>query len=196
MVGLAILLIVGSAAIAGLLALRIDSRVPVLVAAREIPVGAQISLADLATQRVASDGLEVLPATAADQIVGRYAAASIPAGRLLDQAMFAQTGFLKDGAVAVGVSLAPGRMPASGLRAGDRVQVVDVKDGVGVVLVDNATVSSAPDTSISGGAFGGGAAGGSGNVVATLIVPPASAPSVAASSAANRIAVVLVRRGG
>jgi hypothetical protein len=195
MIGLAILLIVGSAAVAGLLAMRIDSRVPVLVAAHEIPVGAQITLADLATQRVASDGLEVLPASAADQLVGRYAAGTIPAGRLLDQAMFAQTGFLKDGAVAVGVSLAPGRMPASGLRAGDKVQVVDVKDGIGVVLVDNATVSSAPDSTSSSGAFGGGSAGGSGSVVATLIVPPASAPAVAASSAANRIAVVLLRRG-
>ena len=109
--------------------------------------------------------------------------------------MFAQTGFLRDGAVAVGVSLAPGRMPASGLRAGDRVQVVDVKDGVGVVLVENATVSSAPDTTSSSGAFGGGSTGGSGSVVATLIVPPSSAPGVAASSAANRIAVVLLRRG-
>ena len=89
MIGLAVLLIVGSAAIAGLLAMRIDSRVPVLVAAHEIPVGAQITLADLATQRVASDGLEVLPATAADQLVGKYAAGTIPAGRLLDQAMFA-----------------------------------------------------------------------------------------------------------
>ncbi len=196
MIGLAILLIVGSAAIAGLLALRIDSRVPVLVAAREIPVGAQISLADLATVRVASDGLEVLPASAADQLVGRFAATTIPAGRLLDQAMFAQTGFLRDGAVAVGVSLAPGRMPASGLRAGDRIQVIDVKDGVGVVLVDQATVSSAPDAPTSGGAFGGGSAGGSAGVVATLIVPPSAAPAVAASSAANRIAVVLIRRGG
>ena len=46
MIGLAVLLIVGSAAIAGLLAMRIDSRVPVLVAAHEIPVGAQITLAD------------------------------------------------------------------------------------------------------------------------------------------------------
>lgn len=53
----AVLLIVGGAAVAGLLALRADTRVPVLVLARDVATGQQITADDLAVTPVASEGL-------------------------------------------------------------------------------------------------------------------------------------------
>lgn len=201
MVGLAVLLIVGAAAIAGLLAVRVDDRQPVLVAAHSISVGDPITLADLAVQRVAGDGLSVLPADSAKRLVGTFASQNIPQGRLLDRDMFADQGFLKTGTVAVGVTLAAGRMPASGLSSGDVVQVIQVANGKPTVLVPSAVVSRPPSSDSGaggGGSFlgGGGASSSSGAGVATLIVSPDVAPQVAAAAAANQIAVILVTRGG
>lgn len=198
LIGLAVLLIVGAAAVAGLLALRIDTRVPALVAARPIAVGQQITKDDLAEERIAGDGLTVLGASELSQVVGSYAAQDIPRGRLVDAAMIQTQGFLKSGTVAVGVSIPVGRMPANGLRPGDRVQVVQVLEGQATVLVEEAIVSSVPSASAGGGGIIGGPASagdGAGSTTATLITSPADGPKVAAASAANRIALILLRRG-
>lgn len=199
MIALAVLLIVGAAALAGLLALRVDTREPVLVAARSITVGSQITRDDLATQRVAADGLATIPAGQSGLIVGQYAAQSIPAGRLLDKPMFTATGFLSPDKVAVGVSLAAGRMPASGLSSGDRVQVILLADIKGTVLVPSAVVSSTSGggSSTSGSLLGGGSSSSSSaDSVATLIVSPSEAAPLAAAAAANKVAIVLVSRAG
>lgn len=198
MIGLAVLLIVGCAAIAGLLALRLDSRAPALVAARPISIGEQITAADLTTERIAGENLDVLGADQASAVVGKYAAEAIPQGRLLDSDMIAAQSYLKPGVVAVGILVQAGRVPASGLRIGDHVQVIQVADGQSTVIVDDAVVSNAPSTdSSSGGGFlgAGSSTSGSGTTVATLIVAPSAAPKVAAASAANQVAVVLKTRG-
>ena len=199
LIGLAVLLIVGSAAVAGLLAVRLDDRSSVLVAGRAIPVGQQITQADLSETRVASEGLTLLPASNAKQVIGRYATQAIPAGRLLDAAMLQKAGFLVDGKVAVGVAVPPGRMPANGLQQGDRVQIIRVTDGRPKVLVESAVISTSPGdpgTRSGGGLIGGSSSKSSGSAaVATVIVSAAEGPDVAAGSAANELSLVLVGRG-
>src|SRR5690606_34671333 len=69
---LAVLLIVGGAALAGLLALRLDSRVPVVVLAQDVPAGTQITSANLTTTRVAADGLKLIEESQIDQVLGTY----------------------------------------------------------------------------------------------------------------------------
>jgi len=197
LIGLAVLLIVGSAAVAGLLAVRLDSRSAVLVAARPIAIGQQISKADVGEVRVASEGLSLLAASQSGQVIGKYAAQAIPQGRLLDAQMLQQQGFLKPGVAAVGVSVTAGRMPANGLQQGDRVQIIRVTDGVPTVLVASAVISTPPAAERSGGAGGLIPGGGSQDAggVATVIVNEADAPAVAAASAANQLSLVLVERG-
>jgi SAF domain len=197
LIGLAVLLIVGSAAVAGLLAVRLDSRSAVLVAARPIAIGQQISRADLGQARVASEGLSLLSVSDSGQVIGKYAGQAIPKGRLIDAQMLQQKGFLTSGVVAVGVSVPPGRMPASGLQQGDRVQIIQVADGVPKVLVAAAVVSTPPAAARSSGGGGlipGGSSQGPG-AVATVIVTAQEAPAVAAASAANQLSLVLVERG-
>ena len=197
LIGLAVLLIVGSAAVAGLLAIRLDSRSAVLVAGRSIAIGQQITQADLRETRVASEGLTLIPVSSSRQVVGKYAAQEIPAGRLLDAAMLATQGYLVEGKVSVGVAVPASRMPANGLQQGDRVQIVRVTDGRPKVLVDSAVVSTAPDaTSSGGGLIGGGSSKSSASAeVATVVVSAADGPEVAAGSAANELSLVLVGHG-
>jgi hypothetical protein len=184
---LAVLLIVGGAAAAGLLALRADERVEVLVAARDIPAGSTITAEDMTTVPVAAEGTRLVPASQRGLVDGRYARTSISAGQLIDTTMLAETAPLQPGLVAVGASLAAGRMPASGLESGDVVQLVRVSDGEGRVLVDDARVGGYRET--EGGGLGSSAA------TVSFIVPDTDGASVAAVAAAGELAVVLVERG-
>jgi hypothetical protein len=184
---LAVILIVGGAAAAGLLALRADERVPVLVAAHEIPAGSRITAEDLTTVAVAAEGTQLVPASQSGLLAGQYARLTIAEGQLMDTTMVDATAPLQPGLVAVGASLGSGRMPASGLEAGDIVQLVRVAEGVGDVLVPDALVSSyrAPESGTTG----------SSAATVTFIVPSDEGATIAAVAAAGELAVVLVERG-
>jgi Flp pilus assembly protein CpaB len=186
---LAVLLIVLGGATAGLLALRVDQRQPVLVARQDIAAGQRISSDDLAVARVAADGLATIPATAAGQVIGQYAASRISAGRLIDDGMLNSSGLLTEGKAAAGVSLQPGHYPASGLESGDVVQVIRSVDGDGKVLSARAIVGSVQAP--AEGVFGAG----SDAVVVTVIVPQEEAAAVAAAGAAQQVSLTLLRRG-
>jgi Flp pilus assembly protein CpaB len=188
---LAVLLIVLGGAVAGLLALRIDQRQDVLVARSDIPVGQQIGPGDLAVAKMAADGITAIPAGQTAEVVGKYAANTIPAGRLVDPGMLTSSGLLTPGRAAVGIALKNGRFPAGGLQSGDVVQLVRSAEGVGKTITMSAVVSSvnAPgEDSLS-------AAGGDA-ITITVIVDQRLASQVAAASAAEQVSVVLLRRGG
>jgi Flp pilus assembly protein CpaB len=191
---IAVLLIVLGGAVAGLLAVRIDQRVPVLVARADIPVGTQIEAGDLAVARIAADGIATVPSKDAGQVIGHYATAPIGRGQLVTTGMLGSSGLLTAGKVAVGVSLAPGRFPASGLQSGDVVQVVNtatsVNNGNGKLISDAATVSSVHTP--SSGTFGSSTGS---NVVVTLVLDQSDSTQVATAAAANQVSLVLVRRG-
>jgi SAF domain len=188
---IAVLLIVLGAAVAGLLALRIDDRVPVLVARHQINVGQQITQADLAVAEIASSGIAVIHANQSSEVIGLYASARIAPGRLIDAGMLSRSGLLTDGKAAVGVALVPGRYPAGGLTAGDVVQVVRSVEGGGKVIADQAVVGTVqtPGNSVFGSST-------SSNIVATVVVSQADAPDVAAAAAAQQLSLVLLRHGG
>jgi len=120
---LALLLIVGGALVAGLLAVRMDSRVPVLVAARDIEPGAKISADDLRTARVASEGLDLIDEEFAEDVVGTYATTSIPENTLLDQRMLATEDPVPPGRAIVSVPLG-GKVAPGRIAEGDVVQVI------------------------------------------------------------------------
>lgn len=184
----AVLLIVGGAAAAGLLAMRSDARVPVLVAAQDIAAGQPVTADALRTAPVAHEGTLLIPASQQDLVVGQYARVAVTEGQLLDTTMLTPSGALQPGKVAVGASLASGRMPASGLASGDIVQLVLVADGEGKVLVRDALVSSVTTP-------GANATGGAGAVTATFIVAEGDGARIAGVAAEGQLAAVLVTRG-
>lgn len=177
------------AAVAGLLALRLDERQDVLVARGTIVVGQQITAEDLAVAKVASDGVTVIGADQADAVIGRFASALIPPGRLIDPDMLGGSSLLSSDKAAVGVPLGTGRYPASGLETGDLVQVVQALEGEGKEIAARATVSSVRTP--EDGVF----ASGGGQTVVTLIVSRNEAVKVAAAAAADQISLVLLERG-
>lgn len=194
---LAVLLIVGAAATAGLLAMQFDERVPVLVARTSIPVGQQIGREDLAVARVASGELRTIAAADADAVVGRYATETIAPGRLIEPGMLGNRSLLERGSVALGVVLKPGNVPASGLRTGDRVRVYKSKDGEGTLLAAEAIVDSVR-TKDGGSRLGGGSSGG--DAQATIIVRDDAnatvSTKIAGASLAGQLVLGLIERGG
>lgn len=193
MAALAVLLVVGGAAVAGLVSLRADERVQVLVAKRDIAVGEQVTRNDFVTAPVAAELEGLVTEAQASVVDGVYAVTPIPAGRLLDALMLNQADpFSGDGDASVGVPVPPARVPAEGLEAGDLVQVVRVTDGTGEVLVDEAVVADvtdpAADEDVSVTATT--------TPVATLKVSVADAPAVAAAAAADQLALVVLAPEG
>jgi hypothetical protein len=192
---LAVLLIVGAAATAGLLAIRLDERVPVLVARNTIPAGKQITRADLAQVRVASSDVSLIAADRAGSVLGKYATQTIPGGRLIDEAMLGGSGFLTPGRVALGIVIKPGNAPAAGLRTGDTVKVYRAVDGAGTLLTDNATVAGVSSEERSGGLGGGGG----GDTAVTIVVDDDGnsqlSAKIGAASLAGQIVLGLAERG-
>ncbi len=186
---LSVLLVAGGAAAAGVLAVRLDQRVPMLVAIHDIAPGQQITTADLSVSPVASDGLDLIPATRQAEAIGRFAAVPIPQGRLIDHRMLAASGLLRAGKAAVGMVLKPGQTPASGVQPGDVVNVVRVGQDTGTVIAKNAVVSS-----VRAGDSGGFGTT-TGDTTATVIVDIAESTAVATAAGGNQIALVLLTRG-
>lgn len=187
---LAVLLIVGGAAIAALLAMRVDERTPVLQAARTIPAGQQITEDDLTTVQVASELDSLIPESDRDALIGRYATVRINQDQLFDTTMVTEQGGLQEGQVAVGAVLSAGFLPAGGLQPGDVVDLVSIVTGEGETIVEDARVSGVYS------AEGGDApANGANGATVTFIISREDEAEVAGLAATNQLVVTLVERG-
>lgn len=190
MAALAVILIVGGAAIAGLLAMRLDSRAPVLVLNQDVAVGTKITSSMLSSTDVASDKLMLVPEDQSGEVIGTYARTSLSDGQLLDTSMLTTAAPSASGAVRVGVPLTAGKVPA-GLMSGDEVRIVKIGDGnnppkplaVGIVLSTEAAKE--------GGTLGGTESGSS----ATLLIPQDAADDVIDAAGNNGLGLALIKRG-
>jgi hypothetical protein len=186
---IAVLLIVGGAAIAGLLALRLDSREPVLVLTQPVAPGTEITTDMLGTTRVASEGLDLIPEKDARSVLGTFARTALEKGQLLDTTMVVSGDPIGDDQVRVGVALTPGQYPP-GLQSGDEVRILRLGDGsaqvaplaVGLVIDIGATED-------------GGLSGSGGGTLATLLVPAEASDDVVDASGNDKLGMALVRRG-
>ena len=188
---LAVLLIVGGAALAGLLAVRMDSREPVVVVSEQINVGEQITEDKLQPRNVSGDGLPVIRWDQRKQIIGdAYARETIRPGQLLQTDLLRSDPPLELDQAQVGVPLTSGKFP-SGLRSGDAVRLVRIGDTqrpsaalcTGLVIdVDRAAKSSG---------FGSDAKAS----VATVIVPQSVADDVVGATGTDELGAALIGRG-
>lgn len=185
---LAVLLIVGGAAIAALLAMRVDERTPVLIVTEPIAAGERITEAKLGTTQVAAENTELIPESDLEQALGYNARVNLQPGQLLDTQMLTDQPPLSEGQVAVGAYLGQGFLPAGGLQAGDIVDLVSIVTGEGETIVEGARVASATP------AEGANASGGTGSLV-TLLVERGDAATVGGLAATSQLVVTLVERG-
>lgn len=188
---LALLLIVGGALVAGLLAVRMDSRVPVLVAARDIEAGAEITADDLKTVPVSASDLDLIGEEYADQVVGAFAATSIPANTALDERMVTTKDPIDDSKAVVSVPLDPKLTPADRVQAGDLVQIVRASSQSGNARPEDIGTAyvlsvSAPDTE----EFASDAVSS-----AILLVPAEASGAVIAAASAGEAGLAILASG-
>lgn len=186
---LGVALVVGFAALGYWAWSRAGSKVAVVAAARDIPVGHAIIRADLTTTEVAG-GVTAVSAAHLDGLVGKTAAVEIVPDTLIQQAMVTTRAGLGASQAVVGVAVGPGQVPPTGLRPGDRVEVLALpgqqdtaKPVAPTVLTDDAlVVDEQPNPASAGG------------MLVSLMVPKTAAAGVAAASSAESIALVQVGR--
>jgi len=120
-----VLLLLG--ALAGIrLVASAGDRVDLLSVARDVPLGATITRADLQATYVSVDpGVATVLASDEGTIVGQVAATHLVAGSLLAPGQVAKAGPPAAGQVLVPLAVPGTRFPAVGLHAGDRLMIVD-----------------------------------------------------------------------
>ncbi len=189
---LAIVLIVGLAAMGAYFYSQAGKKVPVVVVTTDVPAGHKIQRADLSTVQVAGS-VTAIGGANLNSVVGETAVVELLPNTLLQRSMVTPAPALDSSAAQVGVEVTPGQIPANGLNPGDTVEILQLpqKNTASTsasipaprVLADSATVySSTSDPSQSGG------------TLLTLVVPKSAAAAVAAASNAGLIALIRVGR--
>jgi hypothetical protein len=187
-----VLLVVVCAALFAAGWLQAGNRQPVLALARPVMAGQVIGSADLQVVRVSVSGpVSLLPASQEASVVGRTAAAALPAGSLLTSGEVG-TVPLAAGQVFLGVAVKPGQYPPD-LAAGQTVDVLATPAGssgssgpsLAALPVGRAIVLS---VSL--------AASTQGTTVVELDVSQNAMPQVAAAAASGQIALATVAAGG
>ncbi|GGD24026.1 hypothetical protein GCM10007231_23930 [Nocardioides daphniae] len=189
---LAVALIVGGALAAGLLAVRMDARQPVLAAATDIAPGTLITQEHVREVSVASEGLRLIPADLASQILDgdTYARVQIRQDSLFDENVLTKEEPIGSDRAIVSVPLTPELTPREELRSGDLVKVFSVSRGdTGGPSIE---ISEALVLDVHAGGedeLGGG--GGS----LSLLVPRAAAADVVNASGSDSAGLALIQRG-
>jgi len=187
---LAVVLIVGLAAVGAYFYSQAGKKVPVVVVTTDVPAGHKIQRSDLSTVQVAGN-VTAIGAAGLNSVVGETAVVELLPNTLLQRAMVTSAPALNSSAAQVGVAVTPGQIPSDGLSPGDTVEVLQLpakntasstaEAAAPSVLAATATVySSASDPSQSGG------------TLLTLVVPRSAAASIAAASNAGLIALIRV----
>lgn len=187
-----VVLVAGAAVAAAVLVGDLAGRDAVLGLARPVERGEVLAAEDVTTVAVALDGqVPALPASAADQVVGRRVVAALPAGALVTPELLAGDVAVAADERVVGVALDAGEYPVSGLRPGDVVTVVAAYPGDGdgpgaaQVLVDAATVFAVEPVTE-----------GLAQLLVSVTVPADRAAAVAGAAGADQVRMLLSGGGG
>ncbi|KZM70535.1 flagella basal body P-ring formation protein FlgA [Nocardia terpenica] len=160
----------------------------VLVLARNVAQGGRIDAADLTVATVNTDsGLQVVPSDKRGAVIGLAAVQPLTAGQLLVASMLTDAVVPGRGQTLVGVTVAPAKLPAEPLRAGDYVRLVDTPRDQDSAPVQAPIASNAQVVTVRANTQAD-------QVTVDVIVPEAEATWVAARAATGRVAVVLDSR--
>lgn len=192
---LAVMLVVGCAAVSASLALASEDSVSVLTVTRRVPAGQALTAADLGTATISGSGLTALDARSRGEVVGLTAAVDLLPGTLLSGAMVTRDPVPGPGQAVVGLSLKPGLLPDAELRAGSFVMVVRLAAPTGSpgtaapdragdqILVPRARVLSETSDPTTGGRL------------VSLLLERAAAADVTRAAAAGTVSLVVIGPG-
>lgn len=159
-------------------------RQEVLVARNVVEYGQVVQAEDLAVARVSVDpGVAVVPAAERNELVGLVATTRLTPGAVLSPDQLEVAGEPAVGRVLVPVAIPAERMPAGGLRAGDRLVAIDAEADEGTGSGISATVVRVGAMDVNGVTV----------VDVTTAAPDGTALAVAAAN--GHVALVLQPRG-
>jgi hypothetical protein len=188
-VGIGVLLIVLAALGSATLFRAVGPSQEYLAVAQDVPVGAQVTSADLRIVRVnSSPGLSPVPISRVDDVVGAYAAVPLVAGTLLSMDQLTEQRVPGPGEQLVAIGLSRDRLPGRSLQAGNPVLLVatgNQTDPADQPATFAATVHAVQD-----------AGGRNADLVVSLVVDERDGAVVAALAAAGDLTVVLVAEAG
>jgi hypothetical protein len=165
-------------------------RQEVIAVRQEVAYGEVIEAADLGLSRVSVDpGIDVVPAGAQDLLIGQVATTRLVPGMLLAPGMVAPAGEPSEGRVLVPIAVPIERMPAGGLRAGDRILTVDIDPGS--VAEDGSPAAPAAGTPTPATVVRIGPMDVNGITVVDVTTAAPQGPALAAAAAAGRVALVV-----
>jgi hypothetical protein len=157
-------------------------RTAVLALADDVDRGQVLAVEDLQVVHVGTDdALAFTPADRSELLVGRAAVVALPAGTLVTVEQLAAGRTLVPGAGVVGLALSPGEFPTPRLAIGDLVNVVEVSDGL-EVLIEAAEVVEVEPVGTQGQRF------------ISVLAGEEAASRVAVAAAAGEVRLVLVAR--
>ncbi|WBC08900.1 SAF domain-containing protein [Micromonospora sp. WMMA1947] len=188
LVWLAVALVAAGGLIATAVLRKVGTTAEYLAVSTTVEVGSVIDRSDLTTVRITVDpALKPIRASAADDVVGKFAAVALVPGTLLTQAQLTETAVPGQGQQLVGLSLPQERMPAERVKPGaDVLLVVTADDGP----VSNQQQSAAP-ISIKATVVDVRAGAKEGTTLLNVAVAERDGPLVASRAAAGRIVVAL-----
>ncbi|MGW6842117.1 SAF domain-containing protein [Streptomyces sp. NPDC054958] len=198
LIALSVALIAAGGLSGALLFTASGQRTAVLVVARDVPVGAAITDADLAPASLALDpAVKAVPVAKKKTMVGQRAAVALKAGALLSPGQVTSVSLVKAGEQLVGVALKPSQLPASRLAPGQKVVIVSTPDAAGQVAGGKpAEPAGAPKTVAATVVAVGVAAPATGVVVVDVAVPATDGPALAARVATGAISLILAPQEG
>lgn len=192
-VGIGVLAIVLAALGAATLFRAIGPSQEYLAVAQDVPVGAQITSADLRVVRLnTSPGLSPIPISDVAHVVGAYAAVPLSAGTLLTMDQLTSEPVPGPGEQLVAVTLPRDRLPGRMVRAGDPVQLVSTA-GSGL---SNQEADQSPRTFAAEVHSVQTASGRGNDLVVTLLVDDRDGAIIASLAANGKVAVVLLPEAG
>jgi hypothetical protein len=168
---------------------------PYLAVYRSVPVGDQITAADLQTVTITSaHGLAPIPAAQETRVIGEYATVALVPGSLLTDGEIATSNAIGPGQALIGLQLSPAQRPSRALKAGDQVLLIEVPPPNGSVTDGDSTSTTTMPT-MPATVRDVGAADNDNNVVVDVTIPQTDGTLVAYFADQDRVAAVLVAAG-
>jgi hypothetical protein len=159
-----------------------------LAVARDVPVGAQLTRADLRTVRLpGTPGLSPVPAGQADRVLEMYAAVPLAGGTLVSLSQLTDVRVPGPGEQLVAIPLGRDQLPGGMLRPGDQLLLVATTGGPAASRADES-----PRTFVARVHDVWEGAGRGNSLVVSVLVADRDGVPVAGLAAAGRVAVVLV----
>lgn len=178
LIALGVLLIVLGALGAAALYTTATGHRQAVAMANDVTRGQEIRPSDLTVRELPGDQEGGLDPREVDDLIGKQALFDLPAGSFPAKRHVAARSF-PEGNVTIGLKLGPGRMPNAPLVPGQRIQLVDLKEGV---LMAEAVVAALPEKLPDGATW-----------LLDISLPADKAPLMATRAAADQVALFVLQ---